>query len=73
MASVDAELEDEISRYKLSPIDDVNSALQQSKGFKIIVLDACRTNPLAAKFARSIASPTQECKDMPVWNRFEAR
>jgi hypothetical protein len=58
---VDAELEDEISlRYELTSIDEVKEALQKSKGVKIMVLDACRTNPLAEKFVRSISVNTRE-------------
>jgi hypothetical protein len=52
---VDAELEDEVSlRYEMAGFDDVKSAMQLSPGIKIMVLDACRDNPLAEKFVRSI-------------------
>jgi uncharacterized caspase-like protein len=58
---VDAELQDEISiRYELTSLDDVKEALQRSNGVKIMILDACRTNPLADKFVRSITISTRD-------------
>jgi hypothetical protein len=62
---VDADLEDEISlKYELTSIDDVKDALLQSKGVKIMVLDACRTNPLVEKLARSIHASTRDVPKM---------
>ena len=50
---VDAELEDEISvRYNLVSIDDARAAFDQVSGVKIMILDACRNNPLADKLNR---------------------
>jgi uncharacterized caspase-like protein len=58
---VDAELQDEISiRYELTSLDDVKEALQRSNGVKIMILDSCRTNPLADKFVRSITISTRD-------------
>ena len=58
---VDAELQDEVSlRYELVGLDDVKSAMQLSPGVKIMVLDACRDNPLAEKFVRSISVSTRD-------------
>jgi uncharacterized caspase-like protein len=58
---VDAELQDEISlRYEMTAIDDVKAALQRSSGVKIMVLDSCRNNPLAAKLVRSIKVTTRD-------------
>ena len=58
---VDAELQDEISlRYVMVALDDVKSALELSPGVKIMVLDACRDNPLADKFVRSIRVSTRD-------------
>jgi uncharacterized caspase-like protein len=58
---VDAELQDEISiRYELTALDDIREALQRSNGVKIMILDACRTNPLADKFVRSITVTTRD-------------
>jgi hypothetical protein len=50
---VDVELEDEISvRYNLVPIDDVRSALDRVSGVRIMILDACRNNPIADRLNR---------------------
>jgi len=58
---VDAELQDEVSlRYELTGLDDVKAALQLSSGVKIMVLDACRNNPLADHFVRSISPMTRD-------------
>ena len=58
---VDAELQDEVSlRYEMTALDDVKAALQLAPGVKIMVLDACRNNPLADKFVRSISLSTRE-------------
>ena len=43
----DAEVEDEISfRYQMTPLDDVRAALDRGDGVKIVILDACRNNPI---------------------------
>jgi hypothetical protein len=61
MMPVDAALEDEVSlRYEMTAVDDVKAALQESSGVKILVLDACRDNPLAEKMARSIRAGTRD-------------
>ena len=58
---VDAELEDEVSlRYEMVGFDDVKATMQLSPGIKIMVLDACRDNPLAEKFVRSIRVSTRD-------------
>ena len=65
---VDAKLQDEISpRYEMTSLDDVKEALQASAGVKIMILDACRDNPLAEHLSRSIASKT---RDVPVVQGF---
>jgi uncharacterized caspase-like protein len=44
---IDARLEDEYSlNYELTRIDDVLFALSRARGVKILILDACRNNPL---------------------------
>jgi len=54
---IDAELEDEISlRYQMVAIDDVRAALERASGVKIMILDACRNNPLADRLARNMAN-----------------
>ena len=50
---VDAQLEDEISiRYNLVSVDDVRSTLDLASGVKIMILDACRNNPIADRLNR---------------------
>jgi len=45
---IDARLEDEFSvNYELTRIEDVLFALSAARGVKIVILDACRNNPLA--------------------------
>jgi formylglycine-generating enzyme required for sulfatase activity len=54
---IDAELEDEISvRYQMVDLADVQGALDQANGVKIIILDACRNNPLANRLKQTIAA-----------------
>jgi hypothetical protein len=61
IALVITRLQDEISpRYEMTSIDDVREALQASAGVKIMILDACRDNPLAERLSRSIAAKTRE-------------
>ena len=65
---VDAELEDEVSlRYEMVSFDDVKATMQLSPGVKIMVLDACRDNPLAERFVRSISRST---RDVPMSRGF---
>jgi hypothetical protein len=53
---VDAELEDEISvRYNLVSVDDARSALDRVSGVRIMILDACRNNPIADRLNRMAA------------------
>src|SRR5262249_10322360 len=45
---VDARLDDEFSvNYELTRVEDVLFALSVARGVKIVILDACRNNPLA--------------------------
>src|SRR5882762_5134278 len=60
MMPIDAELEDEISlRYQMIAIDDVRAALDRATGVKIMILDACRNNPLADRLARNMANQSR--------------
>ena len=53
---VDATLVDEISlRYNLVSFDDIRAAMSRTRGIKVMILDACRNNPLAERFERSQA------------------
>jgi hypothetical protein len=54
LVPVDARLEDEFSvNYELVRIDDVLFAVSQASGVKLLILDACRNNPLADRLIRS--------------------
>ena len=54
---IDAELEDEISiRYQMVGLEEVRAALDQAHGIKIMILDACRNNPLANRLNQTIAA-----------------
>ena len=56
----DAELSDEVSiQYELISLADVQQALDRSRGTRIMVLDACRNNPLATQFSRSMTATTR--------------
>ncbi len=56
----DAELEDEISlRYQMIMLDDVRAALDRASGVKIMILDACRNNPLIDGFRRKVAGASR--------------
>lgn len=56
----DAELEDEISlRYQMIMLDDVRAALDRATGVKIMILDACRNNPLVDGFQRKVAGASR--------------
>src|SRR5262249_26348145 len=49
----DAELEDEFSvRFQTVGMDAVNAALERVNGVRIVILDACRNNPLADRLQR---------------------
>ena len=51
---VDATLVDEISlRYNMVSFDDIRAAMSRTHGIKVMILDACRNNPLAERFERS--------------------
>jgi uncharacterized caspase-like protein len=51
---IDAELEDEVSLlYEMTAFDDIRAALDRSNGVKILILDACRNNPLAERLVKS--------------------
>ena len=54
LAPVDAELTDEADLRLMVKVDDIVSDLQQAKSLRILVLDACRNNPLADNLKRSI-------------------
>jgi hypothetical protein len=52
---IGAHLQDEVSvRFDLVALEEVQRALDRSAGVRVLVLDACRNNPLAAELARSM-------------------
>src|SRR3954451_19144609 len=56
----DAELEDEVSlRYQMMPIDDVRAALDRASGVKVMILDACRNNPVVETLRRKAGGETR--------------
>ena len=56
LAPIDIELKDEADLRRMVKLDDVVSDLQQAKNLRILVLDACRDNPLADQLKRSIGT-----------------
>jgi uncharacterized caspase-like protein len=56
----DAQLEDEFSiRYEMVSLEDVNAALERVNGVRILILDACRNNPLAAGLLKRIVGDSR--------------
>ena len=56
---VDVSLDDEADLRRLIRTDDVVKDLQQARNLRILVLDACRDNPLAANLSRSLGGGTR--------------
>ena len=57
LVPIDARLEDEFSlNFELTRISDVLAALESARGVKVLVLDACRNNPLASRLMQKSAS-----------------
>jgi uncharacterized caspase-like protein len=58
---VGAQLQDEVSiRFELVALEEVQRALDGSAGVKILVLDACRNNPLTAELTRSMRARNRD-------------
>jgi formylglycine-generating enzyme required for sulfatase activity len=51
---VDAALRDQADLRRLTRVDDIVVDLKQAKNLRILVLDACRVNPLAEELSRSM-------------------
>jgi formylglycine-generating enzyme required for sulfatase activity len=51
---VDATLHDQADLRRLSRVDEIVADLKQVKSLRILVLDACRVNPLAEELSRSM-------------------
>lgn len=57
---VDAKIEDDLDvRYQLLALDDVRAAFDRVPGARLMILDACRDNPLADSFNRSVAGASR--------------
>ena len=58
---VGVQLQDDVSiRFELVALEEIQRALDGSAGVKIIVLDACRNNPLAAELTRSMRARNRD-------------
>jgi hypothetical protein len=51
---VTATLRDEVDLRHLTRVDEIVADLKQAKNLRILVLDACRDNPLAEELSRSM-------------------
>jgi Caspase domain len=56
LVPVDAKLVDETDLRRMTRVDEIVADLQQAKSLRILVLDACRNNPLADELKRSIGT-----------------
>jgi len=55
LAPVDIKLTDEADLRRMVKLDELVSDVQQAKNLRILVLDACRDNPLADELKRRAA------------------
>lgn len=55
----------------MTSIDEVKAALERSNGVRIMVLDACRNNPLAQRLVRSITVNTRDIQNVQGYARPE--
>ena len=64
---VDAQLDNvaTINRFRLLPLQDVLETLRLAHGAKVVVLDACRSNPVENELKRRLASLPGS--DRPRW------
>jgi len=59
----DAQLEDEVSlRYEMVSLDDVRAGLERAGGVKIMILDACRNNPVVDTLKRRMTGLTRNAE-----------
>lgn len=56
LVPVDGKLDDEADLRRLTKVEDLMADLQQAKNLRIMVLDACRNNPLAERLQRSLGA-----------------
>ena len=56
----DSEVEDEVSlRYQMVQLDDVRAAVDRADGVKIIILDACRNNPIVDNLTKKMTGASR--------------
>lgn len=62
----DANLETaaDVNRYRLLPVDDLIELLGAANGLQLIVLDACRNNPVERDFKNKVASVAGASRDV---------
>ena len=75
---IDVNLESaaDVNRFRLMPVDDVVEVLGAAKGLQLIVLDACRNNPMERDFKNKVASVTGANRDAALsrgFSRIDAR
>jgi uncharacterized caspase-like protein len=65
LVPIDARLDsaDDVSRFRLTPLDDVLEALKLARGAQVLVLDACRNNPVEREMKRRIAAESGANRD----------
>ena len=56
LAPIDARLTDEADLRRMVRLDEMVQDLQQAKSLRILVMDACRDNPLAEQLKRSLGT-----------------
>ena len=47
---------EDVNRFRLMPLDDVLDVLQTGQGARVVILDACRNNPVEDDLKRRVAS-----------------
>jgi formylglycine-generating enzyme required for sulfatase activity len=52
-----------VNKFRLTPLDDVLDTLKSVRGARVLVLDACRTNPVEQDLKRRLAAATGANRD----------
>jgi uncharacterized caspase-like protein len=53
----------DVNRFRLMPVDDVLEVLRNVRGARILILDACRNNPVEEDLKRQVASVSGANRD----------
>jgi hypothetical protein len=63
---VDVRLESEadINRFRMVPLDDIMEVVERAHGARILVLDACRSNPVEDQLKRQIAAVSPRSRNV---------